>query len=118
MTFRVLKPFKGRTENGEREIKPNMVVNLPKTEAIRLLQKRQIEPAERMALKVYSEDLADYLWVVYDRADMERLRARGITEPIYTATDIRLLKGKHKDHIRAVHEAKVIFPDSIIENGQ
>ncbi len=118
MTFRVLKPFKGGTENGAREIKTNMIVNLQKTEAIRLLQKGQIEPVERMALKIYSEVLKDYLWVVYDRPDMERLRARGITEPIYMATDIRLLKGKHKDHIRAVHEAKVIFPDSIIENGQ
>ncbi len=116
MTFRVLKAFKGRTENGQREIKPNMIVNLPKTEAIRLLNKGQIEPAERMALKIYSEVLQDFLWVVYDRADMDRLRARGISEPIYTSTDIRLLKGKHKDHVRAVHEAKTIFPRSIIED--
>ncbi|MDA8104750.1 MAG: hypothetical protein M0Z71_05165 [Nitrospiraceae bacterium] len=71
---------------------------------------------ERAAVKIYSEILQAFLWVVQDETDKKTMRERGSTrETIYSKDEVRALKGKGSDHLRAVHEAKTIFPYSRVE---
>lgn len=70
-----------------------------------------------MAVKVYSEALHAYLWVIQDDAAADALQGQG--EPTYAAQEIRELKGKSLEHIKVVHEAKRIFEGSkVIRDGK
>ncbi len=66
----------------------------------------------RIALRLYSEVLGVYLWVVKNDKDMRSLVAQGIAEAVYTADEVRKLKGLSVEGLKAVHEAKVIFENS------
>ncbi|MEW6215918.1 MAG: hypothetical protein AB1478_12070, partial [Nitrospirota bacterium] len=50
----------------------------------------------RVAIKVWSEPLQAYLWVVETDQDMASLRSQ-VSEAIYTASEIRKLRGMDKD---------------------
>lgn len=66
--------------------------------------------------KIYSELLGCCLWVVADDEDMRSLRLQGISEAVYTADEIKKLKGIDKDSLKAVHKVKEVFEDSKVED--
>jgi hypothetical protein len=80
--------------------------------------KEKITSVEKAAYKVYSELLQAYLWVADSDEDMKTLRDEGITEAIYTADEIRKLKGMSKDYLREIHKVKAVFPESVIKDIQ
>jgi hypothetical protein len=117
MKCRILDRVKFKTPEGEKELTPGQVANLPHDTAIRLINEGRVEPIGRIAYRVYSEILGAYLWVVADEADMEALRAsEDVTDPIYTAQEIGQLKElkekTRKAHLKTVYEAKKEFPGS------
>lgn len=70
----------------------------------------------RIAVKVYSEILQTHLWVVADDKDMKALKdSQNVSEAIYTADEIRKLKGLCKDSLKILHETKKAFPESTIK---
>ena len=69
----------------------------------------------RVAVKVWSEILHAYLWVVETDKDMHSLSSQGIKEVIYTADEIKRLKGLSNDSLKEVHKAKEVFESSRIE---
>ena len=115
MKFRVLKEIEVETPKGIVTLIPGQVIQLSRSEAIPLIQSYLIQPLERVAYKVYSEVLQAYLWVVDTDADMHALRSQGITEAIYTADEIKKLKGIDKDSLRAIHKVKEVFENSKVE---
>lgn len=44
-----------------------------------------------------------HLWVVADEEDIEAFRSQGITEAVYTADEIRELKGIDSDSLKTLH---------------
>ena len=69
----------------------------------------------RIAVKVRSEALQSYLWIVADDMDRQPLRSQGITEAIYTADEIKKLRGMCKDSLKAIHRVKEVFEKSKVE---
>ena len=57
--------------------------------------------------RLWSAALNDHVWIVRNEFD-----ARQVPDgaAYYTEQDIRLLKGSTPDHLRAVHEARKVFP--------
>lgn len=77
-------------------------------------------PTGRVAYRIYSELLQTHLWVCETDKDMHSLRtSQGITEAIYTADEIRKLKGMNRESLKAIHKVKEVFENSeIIETAQ
>src|SRR4030043_835239 len=115
MKYQVLEAFKVRTSQGEMKPQPGQVITLPHDKAIRLLNEGKITPIERVAYKVYSEILQAYLWIVDTDQDMHSLRSQEVSEAIYTADEIRKLKGGEKDSLKAIHQVKEVFEDSHVD---
>jgi hypothetical protein len=118
MTYRVLTKFKALTDRGEMEVQAGQIITLDKKKALRLLSDGKIIPTEKVAYRIYSEILQAFLWVVDTDEDMKTLRDRNITEPIYTADEIRKLKGIDREDLKKVHRVKEVFENSKIEDFQ
>jgi len=118
MRYQVKKPFKVRTSDGEMELQPGQVVTLSSETALRLLNEGKIIPIERVAYRIYSEILEAFLWVVDTDEDIKSLRDRNITEPIYTADEIRQFKGITKEDLKKIHKVKEVFEKSKVEEFQ
>ncbi len=58
---------------------------------------------KRIAVKVWSEPLQAHLWVVAGEEDIEVFRSCGLKEAIYTADEIRNLKGIDNDSLMTIH---------------
>lgn len=115
MKYQVLDTFKVKTSTGEMELQTGQIITLPHDKALRLLNEGKITPIEKVAFKVYSEILQAYLWVADTDQDMHSLRSQGVNEAIYTADEIKKLKGMDKDSLREIHKVKEVFPESTIE---
>ena len=116
MKYKVLDSFKAVTSQGEMELQPGQTITLPHDIAIRFLNEGKITPVEKVAYKVYSEILQAYLWVVDTDEDMHSLRAsQGVSEAIYTADEIKKLKGLSSESLREIHKVKEVFENSKIE---
>lgn len=117
MRYRVLETFKVRASQEEMELQPGQVITLPHDKAIRLLNEGKITPVERVAYKVWAEILQAYLWVVETAQDMHSLRYQGVTEAIYTADEIKKIRGISKDSLKEIHKVKEVFPGSTIHEA-
>lgn len=69
----------------------------------------------KVAVRVYSEILQTYLWVVETDQDMHSLRSKGVKEAIYSTEEIQKLKDLDNDSLREIHIIKETFPESNIE---
>jgi hypothetical protein len=116
MTYKVLNKFKAVTDRGEMEVQAGMIITLDKEKALVLLNEGKIIPTEKVAYRIYSEILQAFLWVVDTDEDMKALRGKNVTEPIYTADEIRKLKSTSKEGLKTIHEAKKIFEDSKVKD--
>lgn len=113
MKYRILQPFKSVTANGEQELHPGQEITIQDREtAFRLIGKGKITPVEKVAYRIYSNILQAYLWVVDTDQDMHTLRSQEITEAIYTADEIKKLKGLSKDSLIEIHKVKQVFEKS------
>ena len=115
MKYRVLRIFKVRTPEGEMDIQPGQIVILPQDKGIKLLNEGKVIPIERAALKVWSEVLQGYLWVVYDEEDIEVLRKEVLKGSIYTILEVKQLKGLSKSSLKDINQVKEIFPEATVE---
>lgn len=115
MRHHVVQPFKVKTSQGERELLPGQLINLPTDKALKLVNEGKITPAERVAYHVYSEILQTYLWVVDTDADRHTIRAKGIAEAIYSRQEIKKIMKLHGDDLRDIHKVKEVFQDSAVE---
>ncbi len=115
MKYLVLEPFAVKTSQVKKELQTGQLITLSTDKALRLLNEGKITPAERVAYKVYSELLQAHLWVVETDQDMHSLRTQGISEAVYTRKEIKELRKLPKEHLKAIHEAKELFPLSSIE---
>jgi hypothetical protein len=118
MTYKVLTNFKALTDRGELEVQAGQIITADKDQAMKLINDGKIIPAEKAAYRVYSEILQAFLWVVDTDEDMKALRGKNVTEPIYTADEIRKLKSTSKEGLKTIHEAKQIFEDSKVEDDE
>ncbi|MEW6215334.1 MAG: hypothetical protein AB1478_09085, partial [Nitrospirota bacterium] len=84
-------------------------------ENIRLLYIEALFKCRKIAVKIYSESLGCHLWIVETDRDIQSLRSQGKVEPIYTADEIKMLKGVSEDSLREIHKVKGEFPGSLIE---
>lgn len=116
MKYTVLDSFKAQTKQGVTELQAGQIITLPTEKAIRLIEEGIITPVERAAYRIYSEILQAYLWVCETDADMHSLRGQGITEAVYTADEIRKLKGMDAEALKAIHQVKEVFENSEIKD--
>jgi hypothetical protein len=116
MRYQVKKQFRVRTSDGEVELQPGQVITLSRENAVQLITTGKIMPIGRVAYRIYSEILQAFLWVVDTDEDMKALRGKNVTEPIYTADEIRKLKSTSKEGLKTIHEAKKIFEDSKVKD--
>jgi hypothetical protein len=112
--YRVLTKIEVETPKGAVTLKHGQIIKLSKDEAIPLIEAEMIIPVEKVAYKVYSEILQAYLWVAHDLDDRNTLRSNGMTEAIYTADEIKKLKGTDRGLLRQIHECKEAFSMSNI----
>ena len=78
--------------------------------------KEDSRKTERIAIRIYSEILGCYLWVVETDQDLHSLRAtQGVSEAIYTSEEVEQLKTVNKEDIKAIHKIKETFENSKIE---
>ncbi|MGQ9571049.1 MAG: hypothetical protein ACUVUQ_09475 [Thermodesulfovibrionales bacterium] len=115
MTYQVLDTFRVKTSRGEIELQQGQVITLPHDKAIKLLNEGKITPIENVAYKVYSDILEAYLWIVDTDHDMHSLRSQGVSEAIYTADEIKKLRGLSKESLKEIHKVKEVFPESTVE---
>ncbi|MDA8163288.1 MAG: hypothetical protein M0022_10380 [Desulfobacteraceae bacterium] len=118
MKCQVLEPFKVRISQGEIELQPGQIITLDKDKAIKLLKEGKIIPTNNIAYKIYSNILQAFLWVVDTDDDMWALKKEGVTDPIYTADEVRKLKGISKEGLKRVHRVKEVFEGSKVRNMQ
>jgi hypothetical protein len=117
MKFKVLAAFQVETEKaGTIKLTAGQTVELSPAKALRLLEAGKISPVERVAYRVFSEVLQSHLWVVYGPEDMHAIRTHGISEPVYSAEEIKKLKGASKEDLRTIQEVKTAFPASVVED--
>lgn len=69
----------------------------------------------KVAVKVWSEILQAYLWIVETDKDMHSLRSQGVKEAIYTKHEIGELKKLSKEDLKRIHKVKETFSESVIE---
>jgi hypothetical protein len=115
MIFKVLYAFEVETPSGVLGLKEGMTVKLSKEEAIPLIEEGKITPTGKVCYRIFSEILQEHLWIVDTDQDMHYLRAQGISGAVYTADEIRKLKGKGADFSREIQKVKAAFPESKIE---
>jgi hypothetical protein len=115
MKYQVLDRFKAITSQGEMELPEGQIITMPHDIAIRLLNESKITPIEKVAYRIYSEILEDYLWLCETDKDLHYFKEKNISEPIYTKNEIKKLKGIDKETLKAVHEVKTVFKDSKVE---
>lgn len=116
MKYIMLDSFKAQTRQGETELKAGQIITLPHEIAIRLLNAGLITPVGRVAYRIYSNIFEAFLWVVQDDAGADKLRAEGISEPIYTGHEIAELRGLDREGLGAVHNVKTVFDESQIKS--
>lgn len=80
------------------------------------VEKDSRRETDRIAVRVYSEILGCYLWIIETDQDLHTLRSQGKTEPAYTINEIRQLKDLSKGSLKDLNQIKETFPMSIIEN--
>ena len=114
MKYLVMVPLKVKGTQGKIDIPAGQVVNLSKEAAIRLLNEGKVEPLDQVAVKIYSQTLDAYLWVVKDVADREALQ--GVSDPVYTAAEITKLRAQKPspEALRRVHKVKQAFPGAVV----
>jgi hypothetical protein len=100
------------------KFRPAKSLQLEKEKALGLLNDGKIIPTEKVAYRIYSEILEEFLWVADTDEDMKSLRNKNITEPINTADEIYKLKGIDKEDHKKVHRVKEIFENSQVEEVQ
>ncbi|MDA8086633.1 MAG: hypothetical protein M0Z75_08035 [Nitrospiraceae bacterium] len=118
MKCRVLKLFRVKTSQGEIELQPGQIIMLEKSKAIKLLTEGKVIPTNNVAYKIYSNILQAFLWVVDTDEDMWAMRNEGVTEPVYTADEVRKLKGISKEGLKRVHKVKEVFEGSKVRDVQ
>ena len=89
--------------------------NLERNLHEKIISNEKVSPLRGAAYRVYSDLLQAYLWVVDTDQDMHSLMSQGISEAIYSADEIRKLRGISKDSLKEIHKVKEIFPKSKIE---
>ncbi len=72
--------------------------------------------SKKKTYKIYSKILDAYLWVVATDAEMQKMLAEGVEEPIYTYDDVVKLDGISKEGLKAIHKIKKVFPESTVED--
>ena len=68
--------------------------------------------AKMAPVKIYSKLFEEEIWLVGDKQEMETLASLGGKEAIYMIGEIPALRGKNKEHLKAVHQTKKTFPGS------
>ncbi len=116
MKYQVIEPFMAKTTQSEKELQFGQIVILSLEKALDLLNKGKIIPMGSVAVRIYSEILGTCLWVVLNDGDKRSLKSRGNNDPVYTATEIRNLRGAGVEELKNIHDIKVIFPDSEVES--
>lgn len=76
---------------------------------------KDLRETDRIAVRVYSEILDCYLWVVETDQDLHSLRSQDAPEAIYTGDEIKRLQGLSKDSLKEIHKIKEVFTDSKVE---
>jgi hypothetical protein len=114
MRFKVIVNHQAETPDGIIALEQGQVIELDKEEAIPMIEAGVITPIAKVAYRLYSEILGAFLWVVPDESCAKALR--NLTEPIYTADEVRSLKGLSMEGLKAVHRAKTEFEDSRVES--
>jgi hypothetical protein len=110
MKFRTIAETEIVTPDGTVPLSPGQIVELQKADAIPMLEAGVITPIAKLAYGLHSDVLGSFLWVVPDESCARALS--DVTEPIYTAAEVRKLKGLSVEGLRAIHRAKIVFEDS------
>ena len=73
--------------------------------------------SKRKSYKIHSRIIADYLWIVADKNELQGLVDEGITDTIYTLEEVSRMidEGVTKEELKSIHKVKNTFPSSIIE---
>ena len=116
MKCQVIEAFKIGSAKGILEFQPGQVVILPEEIAQKLLSQSKIAPIEKGAYRAYSSVLNAYTWIVKGRKELQALRtSQDISEPVYTADELILLRGIDKDALEAIKNVKEIFGRATVE---
>ncbi|NCO67006.1 MAG: hypothetical protein COY75_03920 [Nitrospirae bacterium CG_4_10_14_0_8_um_filter_41_23] len=78
-------------------------------------ESEKMKPAKKKVVRVWSELLQAYLWVVDTDQDSHSLMSQGVSEAICTHDEIDKLKDLSKDSLKAINKVKEAFPESTIE---
>ena len=118
MKCKVIAGYQVETPSGIVALKQGQVIELDieldKEEAMSLIQEGVIMPITTVAYKLYSDVLGAFLWVAPDESSARHLR--DVAEPIYTADEVRKLKGLSPDGLRAIHRVKIEFKESRVDS--
>ena len=117
MRYRVLSEMTVDTPEGVVHLKQGQIIELSEGEAITFIQEDLITPNEPVAYKIAPEISDVPLWVVEGEEDREKLRAEGITEPIYTVQEIRSMRGLPREAVIVIHRIKEVFPEASEANS-
>jgi len=116
MKCQVIEFFKVSSSKGVLEFQPGQVVILPEETAQKLLSLSKIAPIEKGAYRAYSTILNANTWIVKGRKELQALRSsQDISEPVYTADELILLKGIDNDALEVIKNVKEIFELSTVE---
>ena len=116
MKYEVIGSFRVKSFNGEIELQPGQLIILSKQKALILLSQSKIVPSEKGAYRVYSDILKAYIWIVMDKGELEALRAyQDTSEPIYTAAELKMLKGMDQKTLEVIKNVKNIFEFATVE---
>ncbi len=112
MKIRVTHQVKLKRNGQEITIEPGKLIALPDEVAIELI--RQGRAAPFFAVKIWSNILQDFLWVVGSPQDMEGIDPGNLS--IYQWQEIQQLIDNHVDSamLRMIHNAKRTFTGAVV----
>lgn len=70
-----------------------------------------------LPVKIYSDILGCHLWIVPTLQDLDALKTEGVKDPVYTHDEIRNLKGTPPELLKAVNDAKGVFPGGQVKDA-
>ena len=114
MKCEVLSPMKVKTPNGELQLEPGQIINLPSAKAIEPICSGKVKPIEKVAYRVQSKLLGCDIWLVESEEGMNKLVTKGVKEPIYTYQEIGELKEMPEELLKEINGIKTLFPGSMM----
>ena len=114
MRVEILEDFVIEAEGVPRKFVKGQRIAVNRESGLRLVERGLVKEIPAPPVKIYSNLLAEEIWLANSTEQMSELILLGVTESIYIPEEITRMQGFDKKRIKATNEVKGTFPGSLI----